>query len=353
MSVKMSLWKVSGDDLEEVQPTRLELEQRLENWLSKDASLTGLDVLIIGRQVQSEFGGRIDLLGMDEDGSLVVFELKRDKTPRDIVAQTLDYAGWVKDLSYDEVVTIAAEHLKTPLASAFQDHFGTSLPQTLNGSHSLVIVAAELDDASERIVEYLSESYGVNINAIYFNFFKSGDQELLGRAWFRDPEEVQVQSTRTKQAPWTGYWFVNVGETGSPHRNWEDHVRYGYLSAGQGAKYSTPLTHLNVGDKVFAYITGRGYVGFGEVTQRACPIKQFVPAGEEKTLLELDLKAERPGENADDPAMSEWCVGIKWIKTFPREQAKTFKGVFANQNIVCKLRHPETVQFVKKEFGVE
>jgi len=32
--------------------------------------------------------------------------------------------------------------------------------------------------------------------------------------------------------------------------------------------------------------------------------------------------------------------------------AKTFKGVFANQNIVCKLRHEETVDFLIREFGI-
>ena len=41
---------------------------------------------------------------------------------------------------------------------------------------------------------------------------------------------------------------------------------------------------------------------------------------------------------------------VEWLKTFPREEAKTFNGVFANQNIVCQLRHPETVEFLKREF---
>ena len=34
----------------------------------------------------------------------------------------------------------------------------------------------------------------------------------------------------------------------------------------------------------------------------------------------------------------------------PREQAQTFKGVFANQNIVCKLRDPRTLEFVRSAF---
>ena len=45
----------------------------------------------------------------------------------------------------------------------------------------MMIVASELDDSSERIVQYLSDDYNVNINAIFFNFYKMGDEEILGR----------------------------------------------------------------------------------------------------------------------------------------------------------------------------
>jgi len=353
MSVKMSLWKVNGDVLHEVQPTRLDLEQRLENWIAGDVSLTGLDVLIIGRQVPSAYGGRVDLLGMDSDGNLVVFELKRDKTPRDIVAQVLDYASWVKDLSYEEVKDIAEDYLSKILPQAFQERFGAPLPETVNSDHSLVIVASQLDDSSERIVEYLSESHGVAINAIYFNFFKAEDQEFLGRAWLRDPEEVDQDGKRTKKTPWSGYWFVNQDEDdGGGERTWEDIIKYSYIGASGGEKYTKPLLKLKVGDRFFAYQKKSGYMGFGEVTGEACPIKDFVLPADGNPLLDHPMKAPNAAVHANDPSLSEWCVPVRWIKTFPKNEAKFFKGGFANQAIVCKLRDPATVQFLEREFGV-
>ena len=51
--------------------------------------------MLIGRQEVTSHGGRIDLLAIAPDGSLVLIELKRDRTPREIVAQALDYASWV------------------------------------------------------------------------------------------------------------------------------------------------------------------------------------------------------------------------------------------------------------------
>ena len=82
-------------------------------------------------------------------------------------------------------------------------------------------------------------------------------------------------------------------------------------------------------------------------------IRDFSPDGQDSRLLDLPLEAPGAGKNSHIPERSEWVVGVKWIKTFPREEAKTFKGVFANQNIVCKLRHEETVKFVKEHFGVD
>ena len=52
-----------------------------------------------------------------------------------------------------------------------------------------------------------------------------------------------------KQAPWSGYWFVNVGE--GTHRNWNDNVKYGYIGAGQGPWYSESLKKLSPGDEIF------------------------------------------------------------------------------------------------------
>jgi hypothetical protein len=226
--------------------------------------------------------------------------------------------------------------------------FDEAIPQNINVNHKMLIVASEFDDSSERIVEYLAEEYQVNINAIFFNIFSDGQDKLVGRAWLMDPEDVQEQAESRKQAPWSGYWFVNVGE--SPHRNWDDNVKYGYIGAGQGLKYSESLKRLKEGDTIFAYMKGVGYAGFGIVRKPAQMVKDFVVDGSGKTLLDVPLKAPKVSENRDDPELSEWAVGVGWKKTLNRNDARTFKGIFANQNIVCKLRHKPTVDFLKIQF---
>jgi hypothetical protein len=350
MSFSMKLWQIQGKDLQEVGREALNDEERLEDWVVKDPSILGIDLLLIGRQVSTANGGRIDLLAMDGEANLVVLELKRDKTPREVVAQVLDYGSWVIDLSYEQVEAIAKDFTGKTLPQAFSDHFKVSIPQTVNSNHSLIVLASELDDSSERIVQYLAEHYGVPINVLFFTFFKTTNGEFVGRAWLQDPGEIQERSQARKQAPWSGFYFVNVGE--SEVRNWDDCRKYGFLSAGQGEKYGNAMKKLKPGDHVFGYMKGLGYVGLGTVTQEAMMARDFVPMGFDKKLLDLPLKALNMSQNKDNPSRSEWVVGVKWEKTFERDGAKRFQGIFANQNIVCLLRDPATVAFLRQEFGI-
>ena len=109
------LYKLSENALAPVAPGRLAKEDVLEGWIAERPELLGLDrLLIIGRQVTTTYGGSIDLLGIDDEGNLAILELKRDRTPREVVAQVLDYASWVAKLSTRAVHEIAVLGLPLP-----------------------------------------------------------------------------------------------------------------------------------------------------------------------------------------------------------------------------------------------
>jgi hypothetical protein len=350
MPFQMTLWRVAGSKLENIGTSRLDQEQRLEDWIAADPSILGMDdIVIIGRQVCTDFSGRIDLLAMNREANCTVLELKKGRTPREVTAQTLEYGAWVNTLDYDALDEICLGFHKKDLRSVFKDAFDVPIPEVVNASHNLVVVASELDESSERIIAYLSEVHRLSINAVFFGFFADGNGEYLGRAWLKDPVEIVERAESRKRAPWGGFWFVNLGE--GEHRNWDDNRKYGYIGAGQGEKYSRPLTRLKVGDKIFAYMKGRGYVGYGEVTKEAVPAKDFRVDSMATPLLDLPLKAPHADENKNSDELSEWAVGVKWLRAYPREEAKTFSGVFANQNIVCKLRDLKTLDFLRVEFG--
>ena len=84
---------------------------------------------MIGSEVITPYGSRLDLLAIDADGNLNLLELKRDKTPREVVAQVLDYGSWASTLSRDDVLDIATKHLDQPFEAAFEDVFGSAPPR--------------------------------------------------------------------------------------------------------------------------------------------------------------------------------------------------------------------------------
>ena len=189
------LYKLSENALLAVAPGKLAKEDMIQGWIEKQPELLGLDrLLIIGREVATTYGGSIDLLGIDDEGNLVILELKRDRTPRDIIAQVLDYASWVAKLTTREVHQIATSYLGKNLDVAFHDRFKTTLPETINESHTMVIIASAFDASSERIVRYLSETHEIAINTAFFTVFDDHGQSLLATDWLLDQSEVAKRS---------------------------------------------------------------------------------------------------------------------------------------------------------------
>ena len=62
MPNEIKLWRIEGESLAEWTPAHLDLEARLETWIERDVSVLSPDLLVIGRQVETDFGGVIDLL---------------------------------------------------------------------------------------------------------------------------------------------------------------------------------------------------------------------------------------------------------------------------------------------------
>ena len=115
MPVEMRMWRIDGSQPRPLSPSVLPAEKDLHAFLAKDPSLLGERLLIIGSEVPTPYGKRLDLLAIDADGNLHLLELKRDKTPREVVAQVLDYGSWASTLSRDDIIDIASDSSgKTP-----------------------------------------------------------------------------------------------------------------------------------------------------------------------------------------------------------------------------------------------
>lgn len=361
MPVEMGMWRIDGDAPRRLAAAVLPSEAALENYLNQDPSLLGEPLLVIGQQVVTPHGKRIDLLAIDGDGNLHVLELKRDRTPRDVVAQVLDYGSWVTTLDRDAVVDIANRHLTIPFEEAFADVFGGAPPDDINTELRLTIVATDLDAGSERIVTYLRE-FGVPINAVFFSYLEDGGRRYLARSWLATESETPSATSapkRGKRAEWNGHdWFVSFGEDSSEGRSWDDARRFGFVSAGGGTWYSRTLKSLPLGARVNVLIPGRGYVGVGETLAPATRFDETkVTIGEDTVRL-----ADQPligryrygsGDEPDSDEVAEYVVPVRWFVAEPRETAYWEKGMFANENSACKLRQEFTLDKLAQHFQVD
>lgn len=362
MSLELGVWRVDGKGPVRLAASQLALEADLERFIEADPTILGEQLMLVGRQVPTAFGKFIDLLAIDADGDLHVLELKRDRTPREVVAQVLDYGAWVTDLGQGELRDIfAAYHPDEEFDVAFEAVFGAGPPEDLNGAHYLTVIASQLDPATERIVAYLATGYGVPINVAFFTHFSDDGRQYLTRTWLLDDAQVADAPARKKGAggtkePWNGTdWYVAFGED-SGRRSWDDAATYGFISAGGGERYSKPLQRLPLGARVFAYIPQTGYVGVGVVTATAVPSDEAVLTehGVPTKFSDLDLHAtyQHDGVPGNDSDRAEYVVGVQWLHHRPRVDAIRGGGLFANQNTACKLRHSFTLEELTKRFGL-
>ena len=199
MSDAIRIWSVEGDALAEIDRSSLDLEARLETWMLSDVSVLSDDLLVIGSQLDTKGHGVLDLLCLDQRGDVVIVELKRAKTPREVTAQALDYGAWAVTLSAEDIQAFGDERYRDAggLADAFRQRFDKGLPDVLNNEHHLLIVGSEIDDRTERVIRYLSETHGVSVNAVTFNYFQAADgRELLARTHLIEPDAVEERTAR-------------------------------------------------------------------------------------------------------------------------------------------------------------
>ena len=356
MGVGVGLWRVDGD-FQRIGSSVMPSEQRLEALIESDPSVLGETLLILGRQVQTAHGKWVDLLGVNADGELHVLELKRDKTPRDVVAQTLDYGSWVAGLSHEDVLTLYEAHQPgRRLEEDFAEHFGTEPPEQWNTAHMLTIVAAEVDDETERIVTYLAEEFGVPINVAFFRYFADGDREYVARTWLRtESGTASVKGTSAARAkePWNGRdWYVAFG-VDSDSRSWADALRYDFVSAGGGDWYSRTLRGLPEGASIWVHIPKVGYVGHGTVTGPAVEFDQakIDVDGAPIALRDLQREGKLEGKYVHDNEEPEYVVPVRWEATRTGDEAVWRTGMFANQNSACKLRNKFTLDVLEEAFA--
>jgi hypothetical protein len=176
-------------------------EKLLEDWIENNpASLLDDQALLpIGRQVLTNLGSYIDLLCLDREGNAVVVELKRDRTPRDTLAQALEYASFIADLDSDQMESILRTYTNDEVTSLAEYHresfkLETNEAVAFNKRQSIVIVGQNVTREIRQTSNYL-RSKGIDVKCVEFSYFEADD----GRRLFSQDTVVGIEPLASQQ----------------------------------------------------------------------------------------------------------------------------------------------------------
>lgn len=225
----MAIYRLEGKETSEcklihAKETSLEYESHIEDWLENSpwALIQNETILWIDRQSSAkDEEGTIypDLLGVDIDGNLVIVEFKRGRTPRDVVAQLLEYAAWADGLSDEEIHKIAENYFDKNdmyqgkgLTDVFSEIY--DLPENddlplLNRKLRLYIVAGEIPERITGVCKYLRNSQGVDISCVKVSTFETetGERLVSMETKIGDDNQVEMKTLRPdgpSSSRWTG-----------------------------------------------------------------------------------------------------------------------------------------------------
>ena len=200
----IKLWELDGSQATPLgSNNQLESEQLLEDTLVANPNLLLDGLTLVGRQMPTE-GGPLDLLGVDGDGRLVVFELKRGTLSRDAVAQVIDYASDLDDMDLGAL----ADHISERSGVGgideiedFQEWYdgrGFGELESLKPLH-MFLVGLGVDDRTERMVRFLAESSDMAITLLTFHGFDYEGKTILAKqVEVEGPAEPDLRSTRRR-----------------------------------------------------------------------------------------------------------------------------------------------------------
>ncbi len=182
MPTKIAVWRMTPEGTIKEVGIPHENERSLQSLIAIYPDLISDNLAIIGHEVTTGYGTSIDLLGIDSDGNLVIIELKKDRGPRDIVAQIIEYGSWVAKLSLEDIDVIFKnfkEKFKNKLMESYENlgdlfvkKFDRPLDEVeVNTSQNYIILVRQIDDKLMDIINYLKE-YGINIQVILYNYLK-------------------------------------------------------------------------------------------------------------------------------------------------------------------------------------
>lgn len=91
----MALFKINGSAVKKIIAKDLDLEKNLQSLFEQNSEEV-LNIVFLAHEYSTSFGGRIDTLGIDKNGSPCIIEYKKNQNDN-VINQGLSYLKWLLD----------------------------------------------------------------------------------------------------------------------------------------------------------------------------------------------------------------------------------------------------------------
>ena len=262
------LYKLNRDDIESSR--RVEIgnpagfglrEKDIENFLKHHIAeaVSEEQLLLIGQE--RPFQEEADLLALDKDGALYIFELKRWEANQENILQVMRYCQIFGRYTYKQLGKLARRKGIENLKKEHKEHFmlDTELKKSdFNKEQVMVLITNGMDTDTISAIEFWS-SKGVRIRCAPYRVYNIDEAPYIQFDTYSPYGEVFTEEN-------TNYYIVNTNRTYGPDA-WKDMISdgtNGKASAYGGRKHA--VTRISKGSIVYLYHTGYGVIAKGEAT---------------------------------------------------------------------------------------
>lgn len=181
------MYKVNVKDktLIKLSPTNFSsqnLQERydIQEWIERTPDILGEEFLIIGKELLLPSGSRLDLIAIDKKARLVIIELKRDDSGKDVDWQAIKYTSYCSNFLVEEIIGYYATYLNSDSEDARSriDEFVDEDLEILNHSQRIILVSKEYHSDVISAVLWLRD-YGIDIECLKLKPFVDENGELF------------------------------------------------------------------------------------------------------------------------------------------------------------------------------
>ncbi len=220
------VYHIDGDGVRALDSTSFEAidvqETNIEEWIVENPSMLGEELLVVARQYSKfdKTAERPDILALDEEGELVVIELKRDRADKTTDLQAIKYASYCSTISSEELQRDYRtfwndrrdeEDSLTPeeVGDHFSDFLGEDVVKTteegyadftLNDRPRILLAAGSFGPEITTPVVWLEREFGMDITCVELEAYREGDDVFFSsRQVLPVPEAEEYMAKRRKK----------------------------------------------------------------------------------------------------------------------------------------------------------